>query len=429
MPFHDLSKTSVVFLRLNTRRGLCRRRRQTACGRAMDSDSEDYCVVGTPLECEEEARGYRKKVQDLAVTKALPVHKQEATDAEGRRRFHGAFTGGFSAGYFNTVGSKEGWAPSAFRSSRDDRADRQSHVQTATDFMDEDERAELQATSLEARDDYDTFGTTAAMRAQRQLAAMEGAGARGRGGGGKVKGPAAMAPAIIPGPVPLDLVVPVGDPVGARLLKLMGWRQGKGIGRKAARGTRYDDEDNDDEDDNKDDDAVLAIHGNDDVAGPAPGADSATTTKVGRARAKRRWGSVATALIEDTPAYILYPKVNNHGVGYDPFEGAEEFRRVAEARRKAANADPRWGGNTPYSLHTFSPPPPPTTSNTILSLFFLFFPTCATPQHHPPQRRVLIKVTKKTKKTKKGPQRPTCSLNMCTLSRGRRNAQRRADDA
>jgi G patch domain-containing protein 1 len=55
----------------------------------MDSDSEDYCVVGTPLECEEEAKGYRKKVQDLAVTKSLPVHKQEATDDEGRRRFHG----------------------------------------------------------------------------------------------------------------------------------------------------------------------------------------------------------------------------------------------------------------------------------------------------------------------------------------------------
>jgi G patch domain-containing protein 1 len=35
---------------------------------------------------------------------------------------------------------------------------------------------------------------------------------------------------------------------------------------------------------------------------------------------KRRWGSVATALIEDTPAYILTPKVNNHGIGFDPFE-------------------------------------------------------------------------------------------------------------
>ena len=41
---------------------------------AMDSDSEDFIVVGTPLEQEEEARGYRKKVTDLAVTKALPVH-------------------------------------------------------------------------------------------------------------------------------------------------------------------------------------------------------------------------------------------------------------------------------------------------------------------------------------------------------------------
>ena len=85
----------------------------------MDSDSEDFVYVGTPLEQEEEQRGYRKKVTDLAVTKALPVHKQEATDAEGRRRFHGAFTGGFSAGYYNTVGSEEGWAPSEWRSARD----------------------------------------------------------------------------------------------------------------------------------------------------------------------------------------------------------------------------------------------------------------------------------------------------------------------
>jgi hypothetical protein len=71
----------------------------------------------------------------------------------------GAFTGGFSAGYFNTVGSKEGWAPSTFKSSRDNRAGDGKRVQqTATDFMDDEERAELQATSLEARDDYDTFG-------------------------------------------------------------------------------------------------------------------------------------------------------------------------------------------------------------------------------------------------------------------------------
>jgi G patch domain-containing protein 1 len=34
--------------------------------------------------------------------------EQIVTDEKGRKRFHGAFTGGFSAGYFNSVGSKEG---------------------------------------------------------------------------------------------------------------------------------------------------------------------------------------------------------------------------------------------------------------------------------------------------------------------------------
>jgi hypothetical protein len=56
-----------------------------------------------------------------------------------------------------------------------------------------------------------TCGTSAQQRAQRQTLAESSGGARG---------------AIIPGPVPLDLVAPVTDPIGARLLKLMGWRQG-----------------------------------------------------------------------------------------------------------------------------------------------------------------------------------------------------------
>ena len=37
------------------------------------------------------------------------------------RRFHGAFAGGFSAGYHNTVGSAEGRQPASFRSSRTKR--------------------------------------------------------------------------------------------------------------------------------------------------------------------------------------------------------------------------------------------------------------------------------------------------------------------
>ncbi len=37
-------------------------------------------------------------------------------------RWQGAFTGGFTAGYKNTCGSKDGWAPATFVSSRDKRA-------------------------------------------------------------------------------------------------------------------------------------------------------------------------------------------------------------------------------------------------------------------------------------------------------------------
>eukprot|EP00850_Spirogloea_muscicola_P026342 SM006809S21016 [mRNA] locus=s6809:5:812:+ [translate_table: standard] len=83
-----------------------------------------------------------------------------AAAEEGRRRFHGAFTGGFSAGYYNTVGSKEGWAPASFVSSRSNRAERRE--QTAFDFLDDDERGVLAEAALQAAPQFDTFGTTAA---------------------------------------------------------------------------------------------------------------------------------------------------------------------------------------------------------------------------------------------------------------------------
>ena len=57
-------------------------------------------------------------------------------DSRGRQRFHGAFTGGFSAGFFNTVGSKDGFQPASFVSSRSTRADR--HTARPDDFMDDE---------------------------------------------------------------------------------------------------------------------------------------------------------------------------------------------------------------------------------------------------------------------------------------------------
>jgi hypothetical protein len=68
----------------------------------------------------------------------VPVWNQKVTDEKGRQRFHGAFTGGFSAGYFNTVGSKEGWTPTSYTSSRSQRAERV--IRTVDDFRDDEDR-------------------------------------------------------------------------------------------------------------------------------------------------------------------------------------------------------------------------------------------------------------------------------------------------
>lgn len=72
-----------------------------------ESDGEDYVYYGTPLEDEKApVRGFYKAPQDPSKTRALPVWEQEVTDEDGRKRFHGAFTGGYSAGFYNSVGSK-----------------------------------------------------------------------------------------------------------------------------------------------------------------------------------------------------------------------------------------------------------------------------------------------------------------------------------
>lgn len=73
-----------------------------------DSDADEYVYYGTPLEQEQTCTYYasRQAPKQAGQVVALPVHQQEVRDAQGRQRLHGAFTGGFSAGFFNTVGSE-----------------------------------------------------------------------------------------------------------------------------------------------------------------------------------------------------------------------------------------------------------------------------------------------------------------------------------
>lgn len=167
-----------------------------------------FAIYGTPLPA------YDPDARDDG--SYVPVWKQEVTDERGRKRLHGAFTGGWSAGYFNTVGSKEGWAPATFVSSRSNRVkDQQKDAakqkeQRIEDFMDEEDLAE--------RDEQ--------MKLETQ-GAFAGLGTAGDGSAGK----AGMFS---------DLFRATGETMGVKLLQRMGWRQGQGVGPKVERRAKGD---------------------------------------------------------------------------------------------------------------------------------------------------------------------------------------------
>ncbi|KAF8548711.1 hypothetical protein OG21DRAFT_1422602 [Imleria badia] len=164
--------------------------------------NENFCLIGTPLPPLEKSKDTGEFV---------PLWKQEVRDEKGRRRLHGAFTGGFSAGYFNTVGSKEGWSPSTFVSSRSDRA--KARTVKPEDFMDEEDLAEIRADQklVSEHDQMDILGGTQAEKARKT------------GVDDSQKDPVTLAleQAILPAPK---------DSVGGRLLKKMGWKPGQGVG-------------------------------------------------------------------------------------------------------------------------------------------------------------------------------------------------------
>ncbi|KAI4876812.1 hypothetical protein NFI96_013201 [Prochilodus magdalenae] len=183
---------------------------------ASDGESdEDFVTFGTPLEPLEE---------DEPIRKPIPVQDQTVKDEKGRyKRFHGAFTGGFSAGYFNTVGSKEGWTPSTFVSSRQQKADRQSA--RPEDFMDEEDFGEHGIAPREITT-TDDFASGRPDRIRDQAKAIR------------------SLTAPIPGDTLLEeLIAPARSSIGVQLLRKMGWRDGQGIGPRMKRRQRKQDTD------------------------------------------------------------------------------------------------------------------------------------------------------------------------------------------
>jgi hypothetical protein len=205
----------------------------------------------------------------------LGVRSQEVTDAQGRRRFHGAFTGGFSAGYFNSVGTEEGWAPRTFSSSRGNRAS--AVQQRPEDFMDEEDDP-LLGKRLETTERYDTLQTGA----KRWLQQQQGAGA-----------------AVIPGfALPDDWVLPVNDSIGAKLLKQMGWKEGHGIGQRVRR-RKFQKEEKE----------------------PKRLAQEAAQEPL----VEEKEVYVPPRKVFDVAKSFPTPKVDRYGAGFDPYTDAPEF--------------------------------------------------------------------------------------------------------
>ncbi|XP_040893988.1 G patch domain-containing protein 1 isoform X2 [Toxotes jaculatrix] len=178
---------------------------------ASDSDGdEDFVTYGTPLEPLEE---------DEPLKKPVPLHEQTVKDEKGRyRRFHGAFTGGFSAGYFNTVGSKEGWTPSTFVSSRQQKAEKR-HARP-DDFMDEEDFSEHGIAPREITTSQE-FSSSRRDEAREKARAIN------------------AQTALIPGDTLLEeLISPARSSIGVELLRRMGWKEGQGVGPRVKRKAR-----------------------------------------------------------------------------------------------------------------------------------------------------------------------------------------------
>ncbi|KAF0931643.1 hypothetical protein E2562_005601 [Oryza meyeriana var. granulata] len=270
----------------------------------FDDDDEDLVIYGTPIEREEDTSARKRRaVAEAGQLRALPAWKQEVRDEEGRRRFHGAFTGGFSAGYYNTVGTKEGWTPQTFTSSRKNRAEVKN--QSIYSFLDEEDIKDMGGNALETSQQYDTFGFTATHYARKQASKEQ-----------------KERPSAIPGPIPDELVVPATTSIGVKLLMKMGWRQGRSI-RDAHADSLYESR-------RKARKAFLALSGiNTDgeklqIDSHKSGKDESVTESFEELHASG-----------NTPVYVLHPKQDLHGLGFDPFKHAPEFKDRKRLQKSA----------------------------------------------------------------------------------------------
>uniref|UniRef100_A0A1I7SVN0 G-patch domain-containing protein n=1 Tax=Bursaphelenchus xylophilus TaxID=6326 RepID=A0A1I7SVN0_BURXY len=232
------------------------------------------------------------------------IQDEIVTDEKGRRRFHGAFTGGFSAGYFNTVGSRHGWVPQTFRSSRDERPDEPKR--SVDDFMDDEDRGEFGFAHQKIR-------TKSNFMAQLNDQSKNAPLAWERAGPSTSDNFNDLAMTLA------STFQGVNDSIGVKILKKMGWRPGKGIGPRMKRRQLERQKVNDARQLGR-----SAAFNSDEV------------------EAMEELAPEAEYAPDDIPRLFLQPNQGEHGLGYRPLEKSnvleEDFLMKVDAYKEKAKS-------------------------------------------------------------------------------------------
>ena len=250
----------------------------------MSDDEDDYVAFGVSLKPLEEGDTIRKK--------PIAVEEQIVRDVNGIRRFHGAFTGGFSAGHFNTVNTPQGWYPKQFKSSRETKAEKKN--QRPEDFMDDEDLGEFgfAAQTLRTKSNF-----------------QRGAGAEdSEAFGSRNK---RVENVLNSGGFMEQLVKPTLSTLGERLLSSQGWKPGQGIGPKIVKESKK---------------SRMLSHIK--TYGCAPASKNSSQEEEEEEDPFMDKYKEFLFAPDEIPLYLATPKENLFGIGYSGLGQTEEARNM-----------------------------------------------------------------------------------------------------
>ena len=248
-----------------------------------------------------------------------PGRRNKNNKQQQQQRFHGAFTGGFSAGYFNTVDTKEGWKPSNDTKKR----------QRLEDFMDEQDHEEWGGPT-NVRREYNKAAaatTTTTATTVRRRSSSSSKNSNNEIAITKYQQDDSHNQLLLNQEsqkhhFSLDSLFSIShQSVGPRLLRRLGWREEEGGDNKAFVPSHDDDDDDDD-------DGVIDNHGENDNNNNNV---SSSTNIIILSKKRLRKIKLQTSRIN-----IPVPKLDVCGLGFDPHTNAPEFKQYFNRRKQLA---------------------------------------------------------------------------------------------